>query len=114
MLAQTFGRDAELRTITAFIESLPQSPRALVLAGPAGAGKTTLLTAGASVAAEHAFTVLRTVAAHSDLRLAFAGLGDLLGTRLDAVIGELPPPQARALRLALLLQDVPDGPPEPS
>jgi DNA-binding CsgD family transcriptional regulator len=112
MPAQIFGRDAELRTIGAFLGSLPRSPGALVLAGPAGAGKTTLLRAGAAAAAERGFTVLATTPSLSDLRLAFAGLSDLMEPSLGAVVGELPPPQAQALRVALL-QETPAHPPEP-
>ena len=113
MSAQIFGRDAELRTIGALIGDLPRSPGALVLTGPAGAGKTTLLRAGAALAAEHAYTVLATTPAHSDLRLAFAGLSDLLERSLGTVIDEIPPPQARALRVALALADAPPQPPDP-
>jgi DNA-binding CsgD family transcriptional regulator len=113
MPTQIFGRDAELRTIGAFLDVLASSPGALVLAGPAGAGKTTLLRAGAALAAEHGFTVLRTMPAPGDMRLAFAGLADLLEPSLEAVTTGLPPPQARALRMALLLQEAPAHPPEP-
>jgi len=113
MPAQIFGRDAELDAIGAFLGALPQSPGALVLAGPPGAGKTTLLRAGAGLAADRGFTVLETLPARGDLRLAFAGLADLLEPCLDAVIGELAPPQARALRVALLLEEAPAHPPEP-
>jgi DNA-binding NarL/FixJ family response regulator len=108
-----FGRDAELRTIAAFLDGLAKSPGSLVLAGPAGAGKTTLLRAGAALAAEHEFTVLRTMPAPGDMRLVFAGLADLLEPCLEAVTSELPPPQARALRMALLVQEAPAHPPEP-
>lgn len=113
MFAQIFGREAELRTISAFLDGVPRSPGALVLAGSAGAGKTTLLRAGTALARDRGFTVLRTTPAQSDLRLAFAGLADLLGAYLDTVIDELPAPQARALRQALMLQEVPAHPPEP-
>src|ERR1022692_3177246 len=113
MPAQIFGRDAELRTIGAFLGTLPRSPGALVLAGPAGAGKTTLLRAGASLAAEHGFTVLETMPSQGDLQLAFAGLADLLAPLLGTIVSELPPPQAWALQAALLLQEAPAHPPEP-
>lgn len=113
MPTQIFGRDAELRTIGGFLDALASSPGSLVLAGPAGAGKTTLLRAGAALAAEHGFTVLRTMPAPGDMRLAFAGLADLLEPSLEAVTAGLPPPQARALRMALLVQEVPAHPPEP-
>ena len=113
MQQEIFGRDAELAAIEDFLSGLTQSPRALVLAGPAGSGKTTLLRAAAPQAAERGFTVLPTMPAQSDMRLAFAGLADLLESRLDAVVADLPPPRARALRIALLLEDAAAHPPEP-
>ena len=47
------------------------------------------------------------------MRLAFAGLADLLGPRLDAVLPGFPAPQRRALGVALLVEDAPPVPPEP-
>lgn len=113
MPTEIFGRDAEIATIGTFLDVLARSPGSMVLAGPAGAGKTTLLRAGSALAAGHGFTVLRTMPAPGDVRLAFAGLADLLEPCLEAVTSELPPPQARALRMALLVQEAPAHPPEP-
>ena len=113
MSAGIFGRDAELRALDAFLGCLPTGPAAVVLAGAAGAGKTTLIRAGAALAADRGIIVLHTAPARSELRLAFAGLADLLEPCLPDVIGELPAPQARALRVALLLEDAPPHPPEP-
>jgi DNA-binding CsgD family transcriptional regulator len=113
MPAQIFGRDAELQAIGGFLDSLPSAPAAMVLAGTAGAGKTTLLRAGAALAAARGFTVLSTSPAPSDLRLAFAGLADLLDPWLDAVVGQLPALQARALRVATLQAEPLSRPPEP-
>ena len=47
--------------------------------------------------------VTRPVAAEADLT--FAGLGDLLEPVLDSVLDAVPDPQARALRVALLLEE---------
>ena len=113
MSADIFGREAELRSLGMFLDGLAAGPAALVLAGQAGAGKTTLLRAGAALAAERGITVLQSAPARGELRLAFAGLTDLLGPCLDGVIDELPAPQARALRVALLLEEAPPLPPEP-
>ena len=113
MSAEIFGREAELRALATFLDGLAAGPAALVLAGEAGAGKTTLLRAGAALAAERGMIVLQSAPATGDLRLAFAGLSDLLEPRLHDVIGELPAPQARALRVALLLEEAPPLPPEP-
>ena len=108
-----FGRDAELSVIDAFLAGLAAAPGALVLAGEPGAGKTTVLRAGLDRAEGLGYTVLRTLPSRSDMRLAFAGLADLLGSRLDEVLPGLPPPQRRALGAALLTEDAPAAPPEP-
>src|SRR5438874_2096835 len=108
-----FGREAELGVLDAFLAGLPSAPGALVLAGTAGAGKTTLLRAGLEEIASLGYTTLRTLPSQSDMRLAFAGLADLLGPRLDAVLAGLPPPQRHALGVALLIEEAPPAPPEP-
>ena len=113
MPSQIFGRDAELRTIGAFLDVLASSPGSLVLAGPAGAGKTTLLRAGSGAGRRARIHGAADDAGPGDMRLAFAGLADLLEPSLEAVTAGLPPPQARALRMALLLQEAPAHPPEP-
>ena len=108
-----FGRDAELRMLTAFLSGLPSAARATVIAAPAGSGKTTLLRAAQARAHDLGYAVLATQPSQSDVRLAFAGLADLLGPALDAVLDELPAPQRRALEVALLLHQAPASPPEP-
>jgi DNA-binding CsgD family transcriptional regulator len=113
MGGQIFGRDAELGALDGFLAGLSSGPAALVLAGTAGAGKTTLLQAGLERAAGLGYTTLRTAPSHSDMRLAFAGLADLLGPRLDAVLAGLPAPQRHALGVALLVEEAPSVPPEP-
>jgi ATP/maltotriose-dependent transcriptional regulator MalT len=107
MSAEIFGRDAELAEIRGFLAGLRQSAAALVLAGPAGSGKTTLLRATAQLASEQGYAVLLTTPARSEVRLAFAGLTDLLDGQPSTVIEGLPPPQARALRVALLAEEPP-------
>jgi DNA-binding CsgD family transcriptional regulator len=49
----------------------------------------------------------------SEVKLAFAGLADLLEPYLETFIDALPSPQARALRVALLIDDAGGQPPEP-
>jgi AAA ATPase domain len=111
--AAVVGRDAELAALGAFLARVGGGAGALVLAGAAGAGKTTLLRAGAALASGQGLTVLQTTPVRSELPLAFAGLTDLLEQHLDSVIGELPAPRARALRVALLQTEAPPQPPEP-
>ncbi|HEV2452560.1 MAG TPA: AAA family ATPase [Streptosporangiaceae bacterium] len=108
-----YGRDAELSVLDEFLTGLPLAPAALVLTGGAGAGKTTLLRAGVERAAALGYTVLRTQPSPSDMRLAFAGLADLLDAHLDVVLARLQGPQRRALGVALLVDDAPQAPPEP-
>jgi DNA-binding CsgD family transcriptional regulator len=113
MYQQVFGRDAELAAIADFLTALVASARGLVLAGPAGQGKTTLLRAAVAAAAERGYTVLETSPARSEVRLAFAGLTDLLEGRLGGIADDLPASQVRALRVALLEEEAPANPPEP-
>lgn len=113
MTSEVLGREAELAALGAFLDRLRSGPGALVLAGAAGAGKTTLLRADAALAAGSGFTVVQTVPVRNELPLSFAGLADLLEQHLEPVIGELPGPQARALRVALLLDEVVGHPSEP-
>ncbi len=108
------GRESELAVLGGFVAGLPDAPAALVLAGQAGAGKTTLLREGLRLAEQAGYLVLRTLPAPGDVRLAFAGLADLLGPYLDDFMPGLPPPQRRALGAALLIEDPPDPPPEPN
>ena len=112
MSAGIFGRDAELAEIAAFLADLRQSAGALVLAGPLGSGKTTLLRAAALLAGQQGYTVLLTTPARSEVGLVFAGLTDLLDGQPGTVIEELPSPQARALRVALLAEEPSAHPPD--
>src|SRR5215207_2346408 len=100
----TFGRVDELAAIEAFLES-----SALQIAGAAGIGKTTLLRHAMTTASRRGFTVLGGVASQADSSVSLAVLADVLGEIVDAVHGELAPPQARALDIALLRADAGDG-----
>jgi hypothetical protein len=112
VLGEVVGREAELTELGGFVHELAAGPRALVLVGEAGAGKTTLFDSALQRAHDQGATVLVTRPSESDAPFAFAGLSDLLEARLDEVMDELPPPQRRALRVALLIEDAPDQPPE--
>jgi len=48
----------------------------------------------------------------SEAQLSFVALGDLLGDALQEVMPELPKPQAKALAVALLLEDAEESPPD--
>ena len=106
-----FGRDKELVRLDGFIRGVSDGPRTLVLEGEPGIGKSTLWNAGVQRADELGYRVLRARPAEAEQRLSFAALGDFLTNAHDE-IGFLPAPQRRALRIALLLEDVRGQPPE--
>lgn len=107
------GRDEELATIAKFLEAPSRLPRALLIAGDAGIGKTTLWREAVSLARTRSYRVLAASPVAAEAKLSFASLADLLEDDLDQVLPKLPAPQARALRVALLLEDAAGSPPEP-
>ena len=108
-----FGRTAEVAALGAFLGDVAAGPSLLVIEGDLGAGKTALWRAAAEAARQANHHVLISRATEAEASLAFAALGDLLRDVLDRGLPHLPPPQATALRVALLLQE-PDGQvPEP-
>lgn len=96
------GREDELAALRELVTATERWPRALVLEGEAGAGKTTLWQAAVESAGER-LRVLATRPLETETKLAYAGVGDLL-EGVDDRLGELPLPQAHALRAALLLE----------
>ena len=99
------GREEELATLHEFVTATVAWPRALVLEGEAGAGKTTLWQAAVDGAGGR---VWATRPLETETKLAYAGVGDLLDGVQD-MLGELPVPQAHALRAALLLESADAG-----
>jgi predicted ATPase len=110
--ATVVGRDREQAAVADFLDSLPLGPSSLLLEGEAGIGKTTLWEAGVTGAASREYLVLSSRPAESEATLAFAALGDLLGGVRDQVLPRLPPPQRRALEVALLIADAMGRPPD--
>jgi DNA-binding CsgD family transcriptional regulator len=106
------GRDEELALVSAFLETPGQLPAGLLLEGEAGIGKSTVWRRALDVARANGFHVLETRPSQSETALSFAGLGDLLAEAIDQFRAELPPPQARALEIALLLRDPGRTPPD--
>ncbi len=96
------GREHELAALHELVTETERWPRALVLEGEAGAGKTTLWQTAVESARAH-LPVLATRPLETEAKLAYAGVGDLLEGLHDK-LGELPEPQAHALRAALLLE----------
>jgi DNA-binding CsgD family transcriptional regulator len=104
------GRTAELAALERFLDET--GPRGLFVEGTAGMGKTRLWQEGLELARERGDRVLSTRPSGADARLAFAGLADLLEDPLDDVLLDLPAPQRRALRIALLLDEPKGTPPD--
>ena len=102
--ADLVGRDEELAAIAGLLEAGAPAC-AVVIDGEAGIGKTTVWRAAVEAAAARGFRPLEARPSQSEASLAFSTLADLLGDALEDVLPELPPPQRRALEVALLLED---------
>jgi DNA-binding CsgD family transcriptional regulator len=106
--AHAVGREPELAAIDEFLLAL-RSAGGVVVEGEPGIGKTTVWKATLEGAESRGVRVLRATPARSEAGLAFSSLADLLGTVLDEVAEDLPPPQRRALEAALLLESPAGG-----
>jgi DNA-binding CsgD family transcriptional regulator len=102
--ADVVGREDELAAISDFLDA-DGPPCAVVVEGEPGIGKTTVWLAAIEQAEARGLRVLRARPVESESKLAFSSLADLLGPVLQDVLGELPPPQRRALDAALLIDD---------
>jgi DNA-binding CsgD family transcriptional regulator len=102
--ADVVGREKELAAIEAFLVSGGPSC-GVVVEGEPGIGKTTVWQTAVRGAESRGFRVLRAAPVESEAKLAFSSLADLLGSAVDEVLEELPPPQRQALEAALLLDD---------
>ena len=96
------GREHELATVNAFLQSLGSGPALLILEGAPGIGKTVLWQAATAIAGARGQTVLTARPAEPEADLAYAALGDLVGGISDAVLASLPGLQRQALDVALL------------
>lgn len=96
------GRDRELDRATGFLTS--PGFGVLVLRGEAGIGKTALWRNAVGVAGDLGHRVLTCTATGSEAALSFTGLIDLLDDVPRDRFEDLPEPQRRALRAALLLE----------
>jgi len=111
MAEALLGRRGELAEIERFLDS--GVARALLIEGEPGIGKTSLWREGVRMSRERDRTVLVARPGSAEVRLAFAGLRDLLDGVLDVVAAELPAPQLQALEVALLLEQREGFEPEP-
>ena len=106
--AGVIGRASGARGAYGVCRAVPRGSAALVLTGEAGVGKTTLWRAGIEAARERSFRARTASPTAAEASMSFAALGDLLAERVDDVLAALPPPQRRALEVALLLAEA-DG-----
>jgi DNA-binding CsgD family transcriptional regulator len=109
---EPIGREPELAVVAAFLDDVAAGAeaRSLILEGEAGIGKTILWRAGVEDARARGVRVLACAPGNEETRLSFSALSDLLAGVADEVANEVPPPQRRALAVALLLAG-PDGEP---
>jgi DNA-binding CsgD family transcriptional regulator len=98
----TVGRDSELASIGAFLDTADPRMTALLIEGEAGIGKSWLWRETLRVAEERGYRVLACQPTESEAGIGFAGLIDLLGTWVDETATDLPEPQRLALDAALM------------
>lgn len=108
---EILGRDEELEALDSFLAGA--RPAALVLEGEAGIGKTILWRYAVEAARAQSALVLTHSAVSAEAQLSFTALADLLGDVIEDVLSSLPPPQQRALSVALLLEEAQESPPDP-
>jgi len=96
------GRDVEAGQVAWFLDS---GTGELVLEGEAGIGKTSVWLAGLALAGERGLRALVARPSEVETRLPYATLSDLLEPVADDALRSMPPPQARALEIALLRRE---------
>lgn len=112
-MSEPVGRDEERRRIVGLLdEDGPDGPAAVVVTAEAGLGKTVLVDDLRREAVRRHRRVLHVQPLEAEAILAFSALGELLAGIREEEYDELPPPQRRALRAALLLDDA-DRPIDP-
>ena len=79
MEAELIRRDEELQRVQRFLEAVPASGRALLIAGEAGVGKTSVAGGGGPRAGGPGMRVIAARPAEAETSFAHAALGDLLG-----------------------------------
>ncbi|HET9241866.1 MAG TPA: AAA family ATPase, partial [Gaiella sp.] len=108
-MEKIIGREQQLASLDAFIEHVQDRPVSLLLDGEPGSGKTTLWLHGSEAARAAGVRILTARPLEAEAGFSFSAIGDLLAETHD-VIDALPEPQARALRIALLLVPAGDAP----
>ena len=106
------AREAELGAIGQLVAQDASAPAALILEGEPGVGKTSLWESGVELGLEGGRRALVARASGAETGLAFAALIDLFDGVAAEELTSLPPPQRKALDVALYRAD-PAGPSEP-
>src|SRR6266849_8356743 len=109
-MGHVIGREAELSMIDRCLGTVTAGHQAVLVEGDMGIGKTAIWREAISGARVRGFQAMVASPAEADRGLPFAVLGDLFREVPDARWSELPGPQHRALRVALLQADA-EGPP---
>ncbi len=105
-VSELVGRGAELELLAGLLDD--SAATCIVLDGEAGIGKTTVWRAAVESSRSRGTRVLACTPAETETRLSHSGLADLLGSSFPDFRPELPEPQARALAVAMRL-DEPDA-----
>jgi DNA-binding CsgD family transcriptional regulator len=86
---------------------------AVILEGGSGIGKTTIFQAALNSVLARGYRVLAARPAAAEAQLSYAGLSDLLTEVLPESAHALPPPQRRALEIALRVREADTAPLDP-
>ena len=100
--AAVIGREREIAAVSAFLDSVPHGPGALLIEGEAGIGKSTVWFESIRLAEARGYQVLRARPAESEAKLSYAALADIIGPAFDEARARLPHPQELALSATLL------------
>lgn len=106
------GRETERQAGNRFLDALASRPEGLLFEGEAGIGKTTLWKHVAVEAERRGYRLLSSRPGHAENRLSFVALADLLVDVDPDLLEQIPDPQQRALRIALLLEGGGGRPPD--
>jgi DNA-binding CsgD family transcriptional regulator len=113
MAGSVAGRASELATVGEVLSAARDGLRLLMIEGEPGIGKTTVWREAIAQAGGHGYRVLSCRAAQAEMRLSFAGLGDLLAPVEPDAFAVLPGPQRRGLEVALLRVEAGGDAPDP-
>lgn len=105
------GREDEVALVREFLDACGTAPAALVVEGEAGIGKSVVLEHAIDLAITGGRCVLRAGPAEAEASVSFGVLDDLLEQVPPDVLEGLPLPLARAIRVALLVEDPGSTPP---